>query len=1585
MVDFLHPDSELAPLARELKPDEYTKLWAKHMGNPYSFCLELVRRGEIVIPKERISSFLLINRGLTVSAVDLPKDIDPAELMFRLEERTSTRPIGRPWENSPVSADRTAATRLVVVNELKKKRDFQAAFRRSVIIRTDPLVLSTATVQDQIKRNIEQYNPKDSALKAWAAGLVNDAPSVFEAELLRDFLAGRKVAVKAAVKAIETLQYDMSFLPRDPGVYNFREIEISRVFTNPATSFAECELRFRFNGTEFGRLFNFFCRSTVYRVYNCKSTVLSDRVGDTILRMTLYDEPAVVRRPHVQTKRQLRYFRVDPWEIGVSAAEETTIPQVPPGQKWTRRRIKNTFRIYATQRSSPIALFELSLSAVLTGDNTVPEFEVELERRHTFPVYAFGAETMYNAILFLFQVAQDTSTPVSPGYTKSLIRQLSSKAHRSVNVIPFNPYKRSAAVSFASKTWYMSKKLDGEHHRLAIHPAFGIILVSNDDCVTVVSPPFRLSPDVSAAQSNNPDVVVLDVELTTPAASKEEQHYIVHVYDIIKDSLNSQELDFVHRLEAVKTWVKILTDANENKQYKYKAKPFQRILAGLDGDNVLRLIENTRTDTFADGIIFQPNEGSYSKSVPLKWKDKYNNTIDVLVRPYNDYPESTPLPPPPTNDLIERINGNLDYTYFMKRFHSPINLGLFVVEVMYDPSTSKFVVYRQRFAKRTGNSLPVVQSNMELMSSPAIGLKLFGGRGIVIARKLVNELKVRLIAESSVTGSVMIDVGTGQGGDYQKWARFSSILCIERNEDMLLKFSKRWSEDPGYKRIEIQHDSFESAKVLEHFIAPSLMTIFFSTNTIGSSESIRRFANKILAYKPMTVYVLYMESHLMAQAHDGKNIIVLDKQDHFETTIPETEVVKVVDAKTDGKLMVRGFNKILGKTYKITRVPAFFGGENAGLGMMPTIYPQSMPRADHAWLRAVFLVELKRWDIIGGTAAAETDDDDQPEYIRLDQVEAQEEERFPPEDDEPDVVIEYEEEEEEKEPRQSSSDDDDDQEPDVEKKKKTKKKKAVSDEDVVRMRRMTQAEIDRTESACDRHDPYQLFGWTTSEFWVATYALGALPDVSKSVMYSDLPAKTFYLQNFLNSEIKFGRQMTLEQVLRSGPPKDAGVEHNALFVGSRPTNNHGRFIFIPPGGGDELTEDDIKVLSSYNSVTVIVDKEVFPFPSLLCQDRVFPSIENRVRVLSLLKKLSREVDKVKYNPEAFVNILGKFERMITIKKSGMFKDDRLVGDKRPVENSLNCIIRLSKFGTRLTKNKKEAALVRTDEKDVFKAYKTFCAEYHISPNARTVSSALDVHHAGGGGDGYAVYYNEAKPLNSRIRRVTTLGDGTCLFQAVLITINRGQPPTRDEIEQLRYQCLKVAEVLIDEGKLKNVFPDTREAKLKLSRLARSWKTDDIMDHMMVNFLALVLDRPILVVMDEKTIVRVGTLEFASVSNINTPIVISHTQSPAHYEGTLVDPDFPALAVSEQLINSNTGGAKLSNFDYIVNQSDPDLQGVIYDVISGNKRKTARCAFKYQNFWFKTVVEDGSLKLKRFRQNELLSKEGNIPSMLFYSW
>jgi hypothetical protein len=232
-----------------------------------------------------------------------------------------------------------------------------------------------------------------------------------------------------------------------------------------------------------------------------------------------------------------------------------------------------------------------------------------------------------------------------------------------------------------------------------------------------------------------------------------------------------------------------------------------------------------------DGLMFTPNNSPYitegaakeqsnrilsNYSDICKWKPPDKQTVDLLYE-YKDghyilkHMEDRQIADFSLTDLYGDFRFNkLDS---IKPWSGSV-VEFAPVEVSGGKVTLEPV--RERRDKPFPNDYSILEVGYYLMRNPIHESTLMG-KDTVLMRRYHNNLKRKVLTDRSVKPhSVLIDFGSGKGGDIQKWSKFSKVLAIEPNLEFIQEMSRRIDRSEVGGKVTVLHSRGEETdKILE--------------------------------------------------------------------------------------------------------------------------------------------------------------------------------------------------------------------------------------------------------------------------------------------------------------------------------------------------------------------------------------------------------------------------------------------------------------------------------------------------------------------------------------------------------------------------------------------------------------------------------------------------------------------------------------------------------------------------------------------------------------------------------------------------
>jgi SAM-dependent methyltransferase len=232
-----------------------------------------------------------------------------------------------------------------------------------------------------------------------------------------------------------------------------------------------------------------------------------------------------------------------------------------------------------------------------------------------------------------------------------------------------------------------------------------------------------------------------------------------------------------------------------------------------------------------DGFMFTPQNTVYnphSDAQPLpsrklnrypdicKWKPKEELTIDLLIKWLPDENSEQKR----TLQLYANQKGKPEiFLQSLGRVdqYNPMTLNLpddTVVEYGYDYETQTLTPRRIRHDKSKPNRMEIAEDVWRDISTP-IEKETMIGNNFTLLRRYHNRIKRGLL---SVSRKCLLDIGTGRGGDINKWQGFDKIVAIEPNREHIQELEKRLENSNLRERVLIVEASGQDTKEIQQAV-----------------------------------------------------------------------------------------------------------------------------------------------------------------------------------------------------------------------------------------------------------------------------------------------------------------------------------------------------------------------------------------------------------------------------------------------------------------------------------------------------------------------------------------------------------------------------------------------------------------------------------------------------------------------------------------------------------------------------------------------------------------------------------------------
>ena len=370
----------------------------------------------------------------------------------------------------------------------------------------------------------------------------------------------------------------------------------------------------------------------------------------------------------------------------------------------------------------------------------------------------------------------------------------------------------------ATVDWAITPKLDGKRLFLGIFPA-GIFLYGPPNDVILIG---------EGSDGSN-DCTLLDGEFY-----EKEGRRAYFAFDILfYHGEDVRSKDLLARLELVKKVVPNLrlfpSIGYEAKQFVTKGPLYDKTKAALA--DIER--QETKFEYEFDGIIFQ-SYGPYDNRDTYKWKPPERLTIDFLLKKVEgsddvfdamvslSKQEAIKSGNPALREVIfkgshrhpfsgqitvtdgkfndQSVDGQIVECHWVADEPEPEGDDVCLAELEEDRSKGHFEPVRLRDDRDRPNGLQPAYDVWDDIMSP-MTIETIRGDTLKAARRVCNMAKRRLLETEFTSGAVIIDIGTGRGGDQKKWsdAKIKKVFAIEPNEHNYDIAVKRFESAKDFK------------------------------------------------------------------------------------------------------------------------------------------------------------------------------------------------------------------------------------------------------------------------------------------------------------------------------------------------------------------------------------------------------------------------------------------------------------------------------------------------------------------------------------------------------------------------------------------------------------------------------------------------------------------------------------------------------------------------------------------------------------------------------------------------------------------
>lgn len=566
----------------------------------------------------------------------------------------------------------------------------------------------------------------------------------------------------------------------------------------------------------------------------------------------------------------------------------------------------------------------------------IPKYEVEIERTET----SIDVDAFISAVEKILMWSQNTSDPrhmidlqerrvAVELHNHMFIAETSAKGWKTKD--PYRLYsgywnkpkniKLKDMVEPKFDPW-VTVKLDGRRNSLLF----------TDNGVYLFSPPydvFKIGPP-----NDQLNGTLVDCEVLYDPSGDE-----VHGFDMLFDHhVDIRQVDFPNRYAALQ---KLGDDIENTELYNFNYLLKTYFVDGTFYDRVRQCIEyaeQQKEEEYPwplDGMIFQPGHW-YKNNHTFKWKPASQLTIDFLLVPLS-------------REDIEEINPDEDPDYFIGRAfwlmagengkdvnfrgtrrHPFSGYAVFedgelkgesmsyrIVECSWDSEYVNFVPDRFRTDRDRPNNLSTARDVWEDIMNP-IPIETMEGDTLQLMRKYHNQEKLAILSKEFAKNSVILDIGSGRGGDLHKWDQlgFKTVYVVEPNTDNLDELQLRRETTKVKTQVHTMNIGAEQTQEISAVINKNsqildgIVSFFSMTFFPQSKELYNGFID--------TIDLLPEGGKFVGIVMDGYKVRDLLEETRYANEIPDDESVSY-ETKAYNITQASEFDDdIIGNTIEIT-------------------------------------------------------------------------------------------------------------------------------------------------------------------------------------------------------------------------------------------------------------------------------------------------------------------------------------------------------------------------------------------------------------------------------------------------------------------------------------------------------------------------------------------------------------------------------------------------------------------------------------------------------------------------------------------
>jgi len=320
-----------------------------------------------------------------------------------------------------------------------------------------------------------------------------------------------------------------------------------------------------------------------------------------------------------------------------------------------------------------------------------------------------------------------------------------------------------------------------------------------------------------------------------------DAEYWFLVFDTLALSSNKdiQRQPHSERLKAAYQRINEIHDIADNRRLVISFKSFRQISSPEQFFPLMQQMfaEKNLLPYEDDGFIFTPEMAPYNpirysrlslrdrslvvQSDICKWKPVEKLTIDFAIRHRRDG----------KIDLLSKGFGR-KMIVFDGTTYNPFDVNTMVshdhpliaehptgaiLEFAWDMENRIFIPLKARPDKKDPNHIEVAEDNWNMIHNP-VTEETLKGENFTLMKKYHNRLKRDLFRLSRHNEKFLLDIGSGKGGDVDKWKRFDKIVAVEPSAENIEELERRIHLHKMENKVKVVQAGGEDTEIIKEAV-----------------------------------------------------------------------------------------------------------------------------------------------------------------------------------------------------------------------------------------------------------------------------------------------------------------------------------------------------------------------------------------------------------------------------------------------------------------------------------------------------------------------------------------------------------------------------------------------------------------------------------------------------------------------------------------------------------------------------------------------------------------------------------------------